>query len=74
MSEPTSDSTDYAHVANRNNPLLGRGPRRALAFDEKTQQPKYCICHKCGTRTVAKVGVICSTIPCMKCGEKMSDQ
>lgn len=63
--------TDYAHRANRNNPLIGRGPRRGVSYDKETMQPRYCICSNCGNRSIAKVGVDCSAVPCMKCRKPM---
>jgi hypothetical protein len=71
--EELSGSQEYGHIAARQNPRFGRGPAREVSYDPKSGGPVYCVCSKCGTRTIKKVGLACSAVKCIKCGSPMAE-
>lgn len=52
-------------------PVAGRGAGRKGQRGIGAGPSGYCICPKCGERTVHRAGVPCTSIKCSKCGTFM---
>jgi len=50
----------------------GPDATRGVSWDSERGGPRYCVCPKCGVKTMGKIGIPCSDVQCPKCGTSMT--